>query len=254
MGNVLDAIESPADIKSFSLVELEALAGEIRERLIQTLSRTGGHLGPNLGVVELTIAMHYVFDTPSDKFVFDVSHQAYVHKLLTGRVGKFDTMRQPGGLKRLHAADRERTRCLRRRPCGYGAVCGVGDGGGPRPARVERACDCPCRRRCFHQWHFVREALNNIADQTNRMIVVLNDNEWSIDRNVGAIARYLHKIVTNEHVSHLHGSAARVLERLAGKTAVSLVRKAEEAAKGLLWPSVFFRGVRPYLLWPARRP
>ena len=84
------------------------------------------------------------------------------------------------------------------------------------------------------------EALNNISDQTNRLIVVLNDNEWSIDRNVGAIARYLHKIVTNEHVSHLHGSAARVLERLAGKTAVNLVRKAEEAAKGLLWPSMFF--------------
>ena len=84
------------------------------------------------------------------------------------------------------------------------------------------------------------EALNNIADQTKRMIVVLNDNEWSIDRNVGAIARYLHNIVTNEHVSHLHGSAARSLERLAGKTAVNLVRKAEEAAKGILWPSMFF--------------
>ena len=84
------------------------------------------------------------------------------------------------------------------------------------------------------------EALNNISDQTNRLIVVLNDNEWSIDRNVGAIARYLHKIVTNEHVSHLHGSAARVLEKIAGKTAVGLVRRAEEAAKGMLWPSVFF--------------
>jgi 1-deoxy-D-xylulose-5-phosphate synthase len=84
------------------------------------------------------------------------------------------------------------------------------------------------------------EALNNIADQTKRLIVVLNDNEWSIDRNVGAIARYLHKIVTNEHVTHLHDSAARLLERFGGKTAVNVVRRAEEAAKGLLWPSVFF--------------
>src|ERR1700749_419151 len=98
MVKLLDTIYSPADIKSFTVPELEALAQEIREQLILVLSKTGGHLGPNLGVVELTLAMHYVFNTPTDKFVFDVSHQAYVHKLLTGRVGRFDTMRQPGGL------------------------------------------------------------------------------------------------------------------------------------------------------------
>src|SRR5450432_321994 len=94
MTNLLDSIHSPADIKKFSMAELESLAQEIRERLILTLSKTGGHLGPNLGVVELTLAMHYVFDTPSDKFVFDVSHQTYIHKLLTGRRERFDTMRQ----------------------------------------------------------------------------------------------------------------------------------------------------------------
>src|SRR6201992_2762743 len=98
MGKLLDTIHSPADIKSFTVPELEALAQEIREKLIVSLSKTGGHLGPNLGVVELTLAMHYVFDTPEDKFVFDVSHQAYVHKLLTGRRERFGTIRQPGGL------------------------------------------------------------------------------------------------------------------------------------------------------------
>ncbi len=239
MGKLLDEIQSPADIKGFSLVQLEALAAEIRERLIQTLSRTGGHLGPNLGVVELTIALHYVFDTPTDKFVFDVSHQAYVHKLLTGRVGRFDTIRQPGGLNGF----------MLRTESDHD-VYGAGHAGTALSAALGMAVARDLRGSKEHVVALAGdaaftngisfEALNNISDQTNRLIVVLNDNEWSIDRNVGAIARYLHKIVTNEHVSHLHGSAARVLERLAGKTAVSLVRKAEEAAKGLLWPSVFF--------------
>ena len=98
MGNLLDSIHSPADLKKLSVRQLESLAQEIRERLIVTLSKTGGHLGPNLGVVELTLALHTVFETPKDKFVFDVSHQAYVHKMLTGRCDRFDTMRQPGGL------------------------------------------------------------------------------------------------------------------------------------------------------------
>ncbi len=239
MGNLLDEIQSPADIKGFSPVQLEALAAEIRERLIQTLSRTGGHLGPNLGVVELTIALHYVFDTPTDKFVFDVSHQAYVHKLLTGRAGRFDTMRQPGGLNGFMLRTESEH-----------DVYGAGHAGTALSAALGMAVARDLRGSKEHVVALAGdaaftngisfEALNNISDQTNRMIVVLNDNEWSIDRNVGAIARYLHKIVTNEHVSHLHGSAARILERLAGKTAVNLVRKAEEAAKGILWPSVFF--------------
>src|SRR5579875_538843 len=98
MGYLLDSIRSPADLRKLSVPQLEALAQEIRERLIITLSKTGGHLGPNLGVVELTLALHSVFDTPRDKFVFDVSHQAYVHKMLTGRCSLMETIRQPGGL------------------------------------------------------------------------------------------------------------------------------------------------------------
>ena len=102
------------------------------------------------------------------------------------------------------------------------------------------------------------EALNNIAQQTKRLIVVLNDNEWSIDRNVGAIANYLHKIVTNERYTNLHDSAARLLEKLGGKTARHMVRKAEEAAKGMLWPSMLFEEFGPHVLrssrWPQHRP
>jgi len=241
MGHLLGTIQSPADIKKLSVPELELLAQEIRESLIQTLSRTGGHLGPNLGVVELTLAMHYVFDTPTDKFVFDVSHQAYIHKLLTGRRERFETIRQPGGLNGFMLRTESEHDIYGAGHAGTALSAALGmavarDLAGGKEHVLALAGDAAFTNGISF------EALNNIADQTKRLIVVLNDNEWSIDRNVGAIARYLHKIVTNEHVNHLHDSAARLLERFGktGKTAVSVVRRAEEAAKGLLWPSVFF--------------
>jgi 1-deoxy-D-xylulose-5-phosphate synthase len=242
MGHLLDTIQSPADIKKLSVAELEALAQEIRERLILTLSKTGGHLGPNLGVVELTLAMHYVFDTPEDKFVFDVSHQAYIHKLLTGRRDRFETIRQPGGLNGFMLRSESEHDIYGAGHAGTALSAALGmavarDLAGGKENVIALAGDAAFTNGISF------EALNNIADQTKRLIVVLNDNEWSIDRNVGAIARYLHKIVTNEHVNHLHDSAARLLERFGGrtgKTAVNVVRRAEEAAKGMLWPSVFF--------------
>ena len=98
MGALLESIQSPADIKRLNYAQLAELAEEIRVFLIQSLSKTGGHLGPNLGVVELTLAMHYVFNSPQDRFLFDVSHQVYTHKILTGRRERFGTIRQPGGL------------------------------------------------------------------------------------------------------------------------------------------------------------
>ena len=97
MGRLLDTIDSPADLKRMNPAQQIALAEEIREFLIQSLAKTGGHLGPNLGVVELTLALHFVFDTPTDKLLFDVSHQTYIHKILTGRREQFATIRQPGG-------------------------------------------------------------------------------------------------------------------------------------------------------------
>src|SRR5450631_2642781 len=98
MGTLLETIHSPADLKRLNPAQMVDLAEEIRACLIQTLSKTGGHLGPNLGVVELTLAIHAVFDTPEDRLLFDVSHQAYIHKILTGRLDRFATIRQPGGL------------------------------------------------------------------------------------------------------------------------------------------------------------
>lgn len=239
MGRILDGINSPADVKRLSFPQLEKLAEEIREELITVLSRTGGHLGPNLGVVELTIAMHYVFNTPEDHFLFDVSHQAYVHKLLTGRREQFHTIRTPDGLSGFMLRGENPHDC-------YGA----GHAGTALSAALGMAV---ARDKLRGKEHVVAlagdaaftcgityEALNNIANSTKRMIVVLNDNEWSIDKNVGAIATYLNRIVTNPSFDYLHEQAGRFVERLGGKVALRMARKAEEAAKSIFWPSVIF--------------
>src|SRR5262252_7914755 len=247
MVRLLDSINSPLDVKILNISQLEILAEEVREELISVLSKTGGHLGPNLGVVELTLAMHYVFDTPKDHFVFDVSHQAYVHKLLTGRREQFHTIRTPGGLNGFMVRSESSHDC-------YGA----GHAGTALSAALGMAV---ARDRVGGNEHVVAlagdaaftcgityEALNNIANQTRQLIVVLNDNEWSIDKNVGAIAKYLNTIVTNPRFDYLHERAGRFVERIGGTTALNMARKAEEAAKGIFWPSVIFEelGLRYY--------
>jgi 1-deoxy-D-xylulose-5-phosphate synthase len=239
MGTLLESIHSPADLKLLSLAQMTELAEEIREFLIQTLSKTGGHLGPNLGVVELTLALHTVFNTPEDKLLFDVSHQAYIHKLLTGRVDRFQTIRQPGGLNGFMLRTESEHDCYGAGHAGTALSAALGmavarDLAGGKEHVIAVAGDAAFTNGITF------EALNNIAEQTRRMIVVLNDNEWSIDRNVGAIARYFHKIVTNEHYRNLHDSAHRIIERLGGKTAAEVARRAEEAAKSMLWPSILF--------------
>ncbi len=239
MDRLLDQINSPSDVKILSLPQLEQLAAEIRAELITVLSRNGGHLGPNLGVVELTIAMHYVFDTPQDHFLFDVSHQAYVHKLLTGRRERFSTIRTPGGLNGFMV-----------RAESQHDVYGAGHAGTALSAALGMAA---ARDLAHGKEHVVAlagdaaftcgityEALNNIAHHTKRLIVILNDNEWSIDKNVGAIASYLNRIVTHPGYDYLRDRAGRFVEKLGGRTALRMARKAEEAAKSMLWPSVIF--------------
>jgi 1-deoxy-D-xylulose-5-phosphate synthase len=239
MGNILETINSPADVKKLSIPELTQLAEEIRSRLIVGLAKTGGHIGPNLGVVELTIAMHYVFDTPKDHFVFDVSHQAYVHKLLTGREKQFHTIRQPGGLNGFMLRTESEHDSYGAGHAGTALSAALGmavarDMSGGKEHIVALAGDAAFTNGISF------EALNNIAAQTRRMIVVLNDNAWSIDKNVGAIAEYFHKIVTNPTISSLHGKAAELVERFGGKTVAHIARKAEEAAKGLIGPGMLF--------------
>jgi 1-deoxy-D-xylulose-5-phosphate synthase len=239
MGTLLESIHSPADLKRLNNEQLATLAEEIRAFLIQTLSKTGGHLGPNLGVIELTLALHAVFSTPEDKIVFDVSHQAYIHKILTGRLERFGTIRQPDGLNGFMLRTESEHDCYGAGHAGTALSAALGMAVGRDLAGGDEHVIAVAGDAAFTNG-ISFEALNNIAEQTRRMIVVLNDNEWSIDRNVGAVARYFHRIVTNEHYQHLHDRATRLIERFAGKTAIKVVRRAEEAAKSMLWPSILF--------------
>jgi 1-deoxy-D-xylulose-5-phosphate synthase len=239
MTNILETINSPADLKALSIAELTSLAAEIRERLILSVARTGGHIGPNLGVVELTIAMHYVFDTPRDSFIFDVSHQAYVHKLLTGREKRFHTIRQPGGLNGFMLRSESEHDSYGAGHAGTALSAALGmavarDMSGGTEHIVSLAGDAAFTNGISF------EALNNIAGQTKRLIIVLNDNEWSIDKNVGAIAEYFHRIATNPMYNSLHSKAAELVEKFGGKAARQVARKAEEAAKGLVGRGVIF--------------
>ena len=239
MDSLLESIHSPADLKRLNYAQMATLAEEIRAFLIQTLSKTGGHLGPNLGVVELTLALHAVFNTPKDRILFDVSHQAYIHKIITGRLDRLGTIRQPGGLNGFMLRSESEHDCYGAGHAGTALSAALGmavarDIAGGSEHVIAVAGDAAFTNGISF------EALNNIAEQSKRLIVVLNDNEWSIDRNVGAVARYFHRIVTNERYKHLHDKATNLIERLGGKTAAKVVRRAEEAAKGMLWPSILF--------------
>src|SRR6267378_6236364 len=207
MSNILETINSPADVKKLSIPELTQLAEEIRARLIVGVAKTGGHIGPNLGVVELTLAMHYVFDTPADSFVFDVSHQAYVHKLLTGREKLFHTIRQPGGLNGFMLRTESEHDCYGAGHAGTALSAALGmavgrdlRGGDENIVVVAGDAAFTCG--------ISYEALNNVKAHTKRFIVVLNDNEWSIAKNVGAIANYLNSIATSPTFVHCHEKAA----------------------------------------------
>jgi 1-deoxy-D-xylulose-5-phosphate synthase len=239
MTPILDNIQSPADVKRLSLDELSQLAEEIRGELISVLARTGGHLGPNLGVVELTLAMHYVFETPKDHFLFDVSHQAYIHKLLTGRRDRFATIRTPGGLNGFMLRTESEHDCYGAGHAGTAISAALGiavarDRLGGKEHVVALAGDAAFTCGITY------EALNNIAAQTKRLIIILNDNKWSIDKNVGAIASYFNKIVTSPQYHRLYERAAKLVKKVGGESAAQMARKAEEAAKSMLWPSVIF--------------
>ncbi len=246
-GLPLPEVRSPVDVKSLPEEDLPLLAQRIREVLIDCLSKTGGHLGPNLGVVELTLALHRVFETPKDKFVFDVSHQGYVHKMLTGRWDRIDTIRQYQGLNGFLLRSESAHDAYGAGHAGTALSAALGmaaarDLNGSDEQVVAVAGDAAFT--CGPSY----EALNNIASATKKFIVVLNDNEWSIGPNVGAIARYLNELQTHSAYAHLHEKAAAFVEKLMGKSVRKLAAKVEESAKSLLLPSVIFEefGLRYY--------
>lgn len=226
-------IKTPADLKALPVEQLPELAEKIRRTLIKTLAETGGHLGPNLGVVELSIALHYVFDTPQDKFVWDVAHQAYVHKMLTGRWDRIHTIRQYEGLNGFALRTESEHDCYGAGHAGTALSAALGFAVGRDLRASDENVVCIAGDAAFTCGPTF-EALNNVADHTRRLIVVLNDNEWSIDRNVGAIAKYFNHIATHPTYAHLHATAAGLLEKIGGKVIRRLAGKMEESAKGLV--------------------
>jgi 1-deoxy-D-xylulose-5-phosphate synthase len=239
--SILDSINSPADLKPMTRDELRAVSEEMRARLIEVCSRTGGHIGAGLGVVELTVALHAVFDTPRDKIVWDVGHQGYPHKLLTGRASRMDTLRQEGGLSGF----------LKRTESEYDTF-GAGHAGTAISAGYGMAVARDLNGQDFKVVSILGdgaltcglayEGLNNAGASERDFIVVLNDNEMSIAPNVGAMSKYLTSIQRNPLYNRVRSAIGSVVDSAPGPLSAvgHLVRKWEESMKSFLTPGVLF--------------
>src|SRR3989338_9321817 len=214
---LLDSIDSPKDLKLLKKDQLPQLAKEIRERILEVVSKNGGHLGGPLGAVELSIALHYVFDAPQDKIIFDTGHQSYPHKLLTGRNKSFDTLRQHKGV------------------CGF---CNIEEseydvfGAGHASTSISAALGIAKARDLKGEKNKViavigdgamtagmaYEALNNAGSLQSDLLIILNDNRMSISPNVGALSKYLHKIVTLQQYASIRKNTASLLKAFPGVT------------------------------------
>src|SRR5688500_3348298 len=232
MSRYLDMVDRPEHIKKLTSDQLSSLAGEIRNELITKLSKHGGHLGPNLGVVELTLALHHTFSTPQDKFVWDVSHQTYVHKLLTGRKDRFHTIRTTDGLNGFALRTESEHDCYGAGHAGTALSAALGMAAARDQLASNENIVCIFGDAALTNG-ISFEALNNIATTTKRFIAILNDNEWSIAKNVGAIAGYLNKLITHPRYNQLQRDVGRLIRRIPkGELAIMLGHKAEEAIKG----------------------
>lgn len=237
MSGILDTLVSPNQIKKMSVTELTRLAEEIRQRLIQTVSQTGGHLAPNLGVVELTLAIHRVFDTPQDKIIFDVGHQSYVHKILTGRADRFHTLRTKGGISGFPKRSESEHDSF---------------GTGHSSTSISAALGMALARDMNGEDHQVIavigdgsmtggqafEALNHAGNTDAHMIVILNDNEMSIDKNVGALSEYLSKMRVASSYNRIKHDAESFLKQIpaVGDKAFKTVKKMKDGLSYLLVP------------------
>src|SRR6478672_12958518 len=177
MSGILEKVDQPKYVKQLSLDQLRQLGEEIRYELITVLSKNGGHLGPNLGVVELTLALHRVFNTPKDRFVFDVAHQGYVHKMLTGRWDRIHTIRQHDGLNGFLLRTESEHDCYGAGHAGTALSAALGMAVGRDQKGTDEHVICVAGDAAF-TCGVSYEALNNVAHSTRKFIVVLNDNEW----------------------------------------------------------------------------
>ncbi|MFC1500251.1 1-deoxy-D-xylulose-5-phosphate synthase [Candidatus Zixiibacteriota bacterium] len=245
--SILKTIDSPADLKSLTSSELGLLADEIREFLIEILCQTGGHLAPNLGVVELTLALHHVFDSPVDKIVWDVSHQSYVHKLLTGRRDRFDGLRQYGGLSGFTLRTESE-----HDPFGAGhASTAISSAIGLARARDHLGLDnhvIAVIGDGAMTGGLAYEGLNNVGASGSDILIILNDNDMSIAPNVGAIHEYFTTAISNPLYNKVKDQLWETVSKVpaVGKPFRSVGRKIDETLKNLLVPGIIFErlGIR----------
>ena len=237
---LLDTIDSPADVKALTEEQLVQLAGEIRQLIIEVTSKNGGHLAPNLGVVELSLALHKVFSTPKDKIVYDVGHQAYIHKIVTGRRDMFHTLRQYGGLSGFP----------KRSESEHDAF-GVGHSSTSISAALGMAVARDVKGEDYDVVAVIGdgsmtggmafEALNNVGDLRKRMIVVLNDNEMSISKNVGAMSEYLYQLRTGETYNRIKHDLEGWLGNVDfGGDVLKVLRRIKGSVKNLMLPTCIF--------------
>lgn len=237
---ILDNISSPEDLKALAPRQLTALCSELRETIIDTVSKNGGHLAPNLGVVELTVALHSVFNMPEDKIVWDVGHQSYVHKLLTGRRDRFHSIRTDNGLSGFTLREESEFDCF-----------SSGHAGTAISAAMGFAAARDARNGSEHVIAVVGdgslicglslEALNNVRSSCRNLIIIVNDNKMSISKSVGAIPNYLNRIITGRSYNHFKAFAKMAVQRMpSGSDIIGGIQKLEEATKSLFVPGVFF--------------
>ncbi|MDW7773461.1 MAG: 1-deoxy-D-xylulose-5-phosphate synthase [Desulfobulbaceae bacterium] len=250
---LLDSINSPADLRKLDPVKLEQLAAEIRRKIIQTVSLTGGHLAPSLGVVELTLAIHYVFDTPDDKLIWDVGHQSYAHKLLTGRRDKFHTLRQYKGISGFPKRSESPYDVVETGHSSTSISYGLG---------LAAAKDiCHDKSRVITvigdgsmTAGLAFEGLNHAGHVNKNLIVILNDNEMSISPNVGALSSFLSRKLTGRTVSNLKRHVEERLKALSsvGENILTVLKKSEESFKGFFTPGMLFEALKFEYVGPIR--
>lgn len=242
MARIMDRINDPGDLRKLKLTELPALAEEIRKEMVSTVSKTGGHLSSSLGAVELAIAIHYTFDTPRDLLLWDVGHQTYAHKMLTGRAKSFPTLRQLGGLSGFPNKDESPAYDIF--TCGHSSTS-ISTALGLASARdlnKENNKTIVVIGDAALAGGMAFEALNHTGHLKKDMIVILNDNELSISKSVGALSRYLTRIIANPAYNKIRRDVERVLKRIPrfGFRAYRAARKLEEGLKNLLIPGMLF--------------
>ncbi|NMY52599.1 1-deoxy-D-xylulose-5-phosphate synthase [Pseudomonas sp. WS 5011] len=234
---LLDRANTPDELRRLGEAELEILADELRQYLLYTVGQTGGHFGAGLGVIELTVALHYVFDTPDDRLVWDVGHQAYPHKILTGRREQMGSLRQKDGIAAFP----------RRSESEYDTF-GVGHSSTSISAALGMAIAARLQNSKRKAVAVIGdgamtagmafEALNHASDVGANMLVILNDNDMSISKNVGGLSNYLAKIISSRTYSNMREGSKKILSHLPG--AWEIARKVEEHAKGMLVPGTLF--------------